>query len=171
MLAIYRISLTVTLYHIIHIIAIFFILVWTCPFKTPWLALKLSTWFDLKWFSPLETDLFSFSKKESREAIVSTAILLLVRLFRTENLVVMDAWCNCFSILLPHARLWIHEALWRLEVQLFHWDLQLAFADSKQYCSPPAVSKTLCPSLFNVWMISTLPVSVFGSSRFLGGLC
>ena len=65
MLAIYRISLIVTLY------TIFFILAWTCLLKTPWLALKLSTLFDLKWYSPRETDLFSFSKKESREAIVT----------------------------------------------------------------------------------------------------
>ena len=65
MLAIYRISLIVTFY------TTFFILAWTCPLKTPWLALKLSTLSDLKWYSPRETVLFSFSKKESREAIAT----------------------------------------------------------------------------------------------------
>ena len=33
---------TVTLYTFL------FILAWTCPFKTPWFALKLSTWFDFE---------------------------------------------------------------------------------------------------------------------------
>ena len=41
-----------------------------------------------------------FWRTESREAIVSNAILFHMRLFRTENLVAIEAWRNGFSTLL-----------------------------------------------------------------------
>ena len=46
-----------------------------------------------------------FEKKESREAIVRIAILFHMRLFRTENLVAMEAWRNGFSTLFVYVYL------------------------------------------------------------------